>query len=910
MPRSLRFPRFQPRGGLIALALLFAGAAVLRADDEMCIRCESDITLSGDFAHYKTCSLVAGAALRDAPAFAEEIAGRKFSITVPNLPAGRYTIVVGEAESEAKAAGERRFDITCGRTVIARNVDIFARAHGANRFCTIQGTVDHPADSVAGPLVVTFTASKGLAKFNKFAIRDISQSDIVELSAPELADPFSVAAQRPPLVTGPALWRDPDQPLAARVRDLIRRLSLAEKVQQLRNTTPSIPRLGIPAYDYWSEGLHGVAMAGVATVFPQAIGMAATWDQPLLHAEGDVIATEARAKFNDYAAHHDGGSKAHYGLTFWSPNVNIFRDPRWGRGQETYGEDPFLTGQLAVAYIHGLQGDDPHYVKAFACAKHFAVHSGPEPLRHVFNAVPSEEDLYDTYLPQFEAAVREGHVGGVMGAYSSLYGVPDCASAFLLTKTLRDQWGFTGYVVSDCGAIRNIHTDHKYVATAEEAAAAALKAGCDICCGGDYNALVRAVQHNLVTEADIDRALTDILTIRFRLGLFDPPERVPYSRIGIDQNDTPAHEALALKVAEESMVLLKNDGVLPLDRSRIHRIAVIGANADSVQVLVGNYRGTPARPVTILAGIKAVAGPGIAVDYVKGGPLALRADGSNRPDAAETAAAVAAANAADVVIYVGGISSWFEGEETKEANGYIGFHGGDRTAIELPAVQTDLLKTLRATGKPVVFVNCSGSAMAMPWEAEHLAAIVQAWYPGEQGGRAVAEVLFGNVNPAGRLPVTFYRSTRDLPPFEDYAMANRTYRYFHGTPLYPFGYGLSYTQFQYRHARVAVSTERGRPELAVSVTVANTGARTGDEVVQVYARPPHARESESLCAFTRVHLAAGGSQVVRLTVPATALRRWDSAAHRYVIPNGQWSIRVGASAADIRQTATVAVGHL
>ena len=399
-------------------------------------------------------------------------------------------------------------------------------------------------------------------------------------------------------------------------------MSLAEKVAQLKNAAPAIRRLGLPAYNYWSEALHGVAANGNATVFPQAIGMAATWDPALIREEASVIGIEGRAKFNDYASKHNGNAKWFGGLTFWSPNINIFRDPRWGRGQETYGEDPFLTGAIGVAFIRGLQGDDTRYFKAVACAKHYAVHSGPEPERHRFDAVPPERDLYETYLPHFEMAVREGHVGGVMGAYNSVNGVPACASSFLLTDLLRKQWGFDGYIVSDCGAIHNIwgQGEHHYVATPEEAAADAVKAGCNLCCGGDYNALAGAVQKGLISEKEIDQALYYTLWTRFRLGLFDPPENCSYAKIGIDQNDTPEHEALALKVAEEAVVLLKNDGLLPLDRSKIKRIAVIGPNADSASMLEGNYNGKAARPVTILSGIKKVAGPDIEVTFAAGCP--------------------------------------------------------------------------------------------------------------------------------------------------------------------------------------------------------------------------------------------------------------------------------------------------
>ncbi|MBU6411315.1 MAG: glycoside hydrolase family 3 C-terminal domain-containing protein, partial [Verrucomicrobia bacterium] len=580
-----------------------------------------------------------------------------------------------------------------------------------------------------------------------------------------------------------------------------------------------------------------------------------------------------------------------------------FRDPRWGRGQETYGEDPFLSGQLAVQFIGGLQGDDPKYIKAMACAKHFDVHSGPEPLRHTINLDPPQRDFYDTYLPQFEAAVRQGHVGGVMGAYNSLFGKPCCANPFLLTDLLRKQWGFDGYIVSDCGAIHNIWAEHHYVATPEEAAAVAVKAGTDICCGGDYNALLKAVQKGLITEREIDGALAYALTARFRLGLFDPPDLVPWSKIGMDQNDTPAHEALALKVAEESIVLLKNNGLLPLGRAKIKRIAVIGPNADSVPVLVGNYNGTPARPVTLLAGIRAVAGPGIEVTYAPGCPIALRLDGSNAPGPKMLADAVAAAKSADVVVYVGGITAQYESEESSRANVFVGFHGGDRTRIELPAVQTELLKALQATGRPVIFVNCSGSAMAMPWEAAHLPAIVQAWYPGEQGGRAVAEALFGVVNPAGRLPVTFYRSTRDLPPFDDYSMANRTYRYFTGKPLFAFGHGLSYTRFSYRDAGLDRSQYTAGDTARISFILENTGGRDGDEVAQVYFRQVHPDEPRprlALCGFTRLHLDRGSSAKITINIPMERLRCWNTVQRQYVVEPGKYEFLIGAASDDIR----------
>ncbi|MES1166995.1 MAG: glycoside hydrolase family 3 C-terminal domain-containing protein, partial [Pseudomonadota bacterium] len=462
------------------------------------------------------------------------------------------------------------------------------------------------------------------------------------------------------------------------------------------------------------------------------------------------------------------------GLTYWTPNVNIFRDPRWGRGQETYGEDPFLTAEIGIQFVKGIQGDDPNYVLAMACAKHFAVHSGPEPTRHSFDAVISERDLFDTYLPQFERIVREGKVAGVMSAYNAINGVPVSASAFLLTDLLRQRWGFEGYVVSDCDAIRDIYGErqHHYVKTAEEAAAAAVKAGCNLCCGGDYNALVRAVQQGLVTEQDIDGALYHALWTRFRLGLFDPAAKVPFSKYTLLDNDIPEHDQVALELARQSIVLLKNDGVLPLDRSKLKQLAVIGPNAASKSMLEGNYHGTPTRAVSILDGIRAVASKDFKVTYAMGSPITTKTaiapwsgqDNTTTRSVAELKAeALESAAQADVIVYVGGITAGQEGESF------------DRDSIELPEEQRDLLQSLHATGKPVVMVNCSGSAMALAWEDANLPAILQAWYPGQEGGRAVAEVLFGVVNPSGHLPVTFYRATADLPDFSDYSMKNRTY---------------------------------------------------------------------------------------------------------------------------------------
>lgn len=897
--------------GLLAVAAwslmsLGFGVPATFAADEFCASCGQQVSLSGQFTHGKISpAVVIEGAGDNAQAFREEIDGTNFSVTITHLPAGKYTIVIGEVETLVSAPGERLFDVTSGDVALCRRFDIVATAGGVRKVCDIIGTVEHEDDSIKGPLSVSFEGVKNAAKFNTLEVKDASGASVVAFSASEMADAFSTAAVRIPEVSDPPIWRDPSQPLSARENDLIRRMSLAEKVGQLQNTAPGIPRLGLPAYDYWSEALHGVAANGIATVFPQAIGMAATWDAPLLHQEASTIGIEGRAKFNDYTSRHNGNARRFGGLTFWSPNVNIFRDPRWGRGQETYGEDPFLTGTLAVAFIHGLQGDNPHYVLAMACAKHFAVHSGPEPERHRFNAVPPVRDLYETYLPQFEMAVRDGHVGGVMGAYNALDGVPDCANSFLLGDILRKQWKFTGYIVSDCDAIHNIWSrqDHHYVATPEAAAAAAVKAGCNLCCGRDYNSLVRAVQEGLVTEKEIDQALAYTLGTRFKLGLFDPPGQCPYDRIGIDQNDTLEHQSLALKVAEEAIVLLKNDGILPLDRAKIKRIAVIGTNAISATMLQGNYNGRAARPVTLLDGIKQAVGTNITVTFAPGCPLALLKDGSNKPTQEMTDEAIAAAKAADVVIFVSGISAQYEGEESRRANAFDGFSGGDRTRIELPSVQHDLLKALAATRKPVILVNCSGSAMAMPWEAKHLPAILQAWYPGEQGGRAVGEILFGDVNPSGHLPVTFYASTADLPDFTDYSMSNRTYRYFHGKPEFAFGHGLSYTTFKFKHGRLSAAKMPVDGTAEVHFQITNTGDRDGDEVAQVYFRHIHSKVPQpklALCGFARVQLRRGESSNVTMDVSSERLRYWSPAQGRYIVEPGKYEFLIGTASDDIR----------
>ncbi len=883
------------------LAVLGLSASAIFAADEACTSCGGKVTVSGDFTHRKE---PPGPPIAGPEAYREDVNGARFTVTVSNLPAGRYTIAISAAETTATAAGERVYDVSAGDQVLAKDFDLFVAAGGPRKAATISGTIEKSDDALRGPLQLIFNASKGHAKFNSVSIKDQAGAEVVAFAASDLADAYTLAAMVPPEVKEPAIWRDAAQSLRARANDLIRRMSLAEKVSQLKNGAPAIPRLGLPAYDYWNEALHGVANNGYATVFPEPVGAAASWNPELFRREGAIIGIEGRAKFNDYAASHNGDSKWWAGLTYWTPNINIFRDPRWGRGQETYGEDPFLTSEIGIAYVQGIQGDDPKYMLAMACAKHFAVHSGPERSRHSFNAEISERDLYDTYLSQFERVVREGKVAGVMSAYNAINGVPASANSFLLTDLVRNRWGFEGYIVSDCDAIHDIYGEkqHHFAKTAEEAAALAVKAGCNLCCGGDYNALVRAVQQGLVTEKEIDGALYQTLWTRFRLGLFDPAEQVPFSKYTLKDNDLPAHGQVALELARQSVVLLKNTGVLPLDRSKVKQIAVVGPNSDSKSMLEGNYHGSSSRPISILDGIRRLAGSDIKVTYSLGSPVTTKPgnapwskqDNTTTRTVAELKQeALALAAEADVVVYVGGITAGQEGESF------------DRESIELPAEQQDLVQALHATGKPVVMVNCSGSAMALTWEDENLPAVLQAWYPGQEGGRAVAEVLFGVVNPSGHLPVTFYRATADLPDFNDYSMKNRTYRYFSGKPLYAFGHGLSYTTFNYTHLQIAPA---GGGALTVTMEIANTGARDGDDVVQLYATPPAAsqpQEIRALCGFSRVHLKAGEKRNVAITVPSIALRRWDTAKKSYAIPSGEWNISAGASSADLRETVKV-----
>lgn len=834
------------------------------------------------------------------PFYRDEVYGLKLTATVSGLPAGKYRVVFYEMESYWSEAGERKFDISVHGQKLASDVDLFAEAGGQHKPFKIEREFEHPGDAQRGPVAFEFLAKTNYAKFNGIRIYDESGEPVACVKAEELADPQDEFGSVVPQVGEPKVWLDPKAPIDRRVDDLIARMSLREKVTQLTNTASPIPRLGVPAYDYWNECLHGVARAGVATVFPQAIGMAAMWDAPFLHEIGDIISTEARAKNNDALARGEHGR--YYGLTFWTPNINIFRDPRWGRGQETYGEDPRLTADLGVALITGLQGDDPRYLKVAACAKHFAVHSGPESLRHEFDATPPQQDLYETYLPQFEAAVKRGKVGIVMSAYNALDGTPCSADAWLLQTLLRQTWGFDGHVTSDCGAISDLELPRKVAADPAEAAAMAIKSGCDIECGNQYRALLGAAKKSLVTEKEIDTALHRVLRTRFELGQFDPPDMVTFMKIPISENDSPAHASAALKAARQSMVLLKNDGVLPLDPARLKKVAVIGENADSTEMLLGNYNGTPSHPVSILQGLRKALGRGVEVTHERGVPLALRPGETVDASSPDWKKALAAAASADVVIYVGGLSPRLEGEEMRV--NFQGFGGGDRTRIELPEPQDELLKALHATGRPVIFVNCSGSAVAMPWEAGNLPAILQAWYPGQAGGTAVAETLLGRSNPSGRLPVTFYSATSDLPAFEDYAMANRTYRYFSGRPLWAFGHGLSYTTFAYSDAALEKDRVAADATLNLTLVVKNSGERDGDEIVQVYARRKDSLPGDArkwLVGFQRVPVAAGKSAPVEFAIDAANLRRWDAGKKQYVVPAGDYELEIGASSDDIRE---------
>ena len=672
-------------------------------------------------------------------------------------------------------------------------------------------------------------------------------------------------------------------------RELVAQMTLEERAAMLRYDAPAIPRLGIPAYNWWNEALHGVARAGTATVFPQAIGMAASFDRALIRRMGEVIATEGRAKYNAQSAR--GDRDIYKGLTFWSPNVNIFRDPRWGRGHETYGEDPYLTGELGAQFVEALQEkDEKGYMKAAACAKHFAVHSGPENQRHEFNAVVSQKDFWETYLPAFEKLVTEARVEGVMGAYNRVYGEPCCGSKLLLRDILREKWGFDGYVTSDCWAILDFHEHHRVTDDVLESAALALNNGCDLNCGVSYPHAVAACERGLVSEEVITECCVHVMRTRLRLGLFDP--NCSFNQIGYDAVCCPEHIAAALDAAHESIVLLKNDGILPL--KGIRSLGVVGPNAANFTALIGNYHGTPDREDTPLNALGAEADrTGFRLHYSLGCPLTRAKDEDLAQENDRIAEALAVAEVSDAVVLFLGLDETIEGEE-QALEGDL--PGGDKESLRLPGRQQLLLEKLCETGKPVVLVMMAGSAMDLRYADEHCAAVLQAWYPGARGGTAIADVLFGRVSPSGKLPVTFYRSTEDLPPFTDYAMDNRTYRYYRGEALYPFGYGLGYADI---HLDVAKLSGDGE---SVAARLTNRSGIAGAEVVQVYVRDeqsPFAPRNPVLCGFERVALAPGETREVRIALDKNARTVVNDAGER-VHGSGHCTFYCGFSQPDAR----------
>lgn len=707
-------------------------------------------------------------------------------------------------------------------------------------------------------------------------------------------------------------YLNPALPATQRAADLVSRMTLQEKASQIINHAPAIPRLHVPAYDWWSEALHGVLLNGT-TVYPEPIGLGAAFDPKAIHNMAVDIGIEGRIKHEE--AVRKGEDTFHTGLDFWSPNVNIFRDPRWGRGQETYGEDPFMTGRMAVAYVTGLQGDDPRYYRVIATPKHFDVHSGPERTRHSANVVVSKHDEVDTYLPAFRAAIVKGHAYSVMCSYNAINGQPACANQDLLQQTLRVNWDFQGYVVSDCEAVRNIYDGHHYTDTLPQAVAVAVERGMDNEClslgkgvksDSDYapyvETYVEAVQKGYLKEADLNRALVKLFTARIKLGMFDPPSMVPYTKYPVSDLNSPAHKALALKLADESMVLLKNDGTLPLKTSGI-KIAVVGPLANQTPVLLGNYSGTPLHTVSILEGLRREFAND-TITYVPGTPFLMhvrpkpRPNGWSKEDLSPDPAAVEAANNADVVIAVVGITSHLESEEHRNQQ-EPGFDTGDRTDLQMPEPEENLIRAVAATGKPLVVVLTNGSALAVNWEHDHANAILETWYPGEEGGTAVAETLSGLNNPAGRLPVTFYKSVSQLPAFDDYSMKNRTYRYFAGKPLYPFGYGLSYTSFAFSGLDIPKKTIKAGSPLTVVATVTNTGKVAGDEVAQLYLKFPAVPGAPNIAlrGFKRVHLEPGQSQKLRFILQRRDLSIVTEAGNT-IVAAGKYTLSLGGGQPD------------
>ena len=683
---------------------------------------------------------------------------------------------------------------------------------------------------------------------------------------------------------------------------LVSRMTLEEKISQLGNNAPAIPRLGVLEYNWWNECLHGVARAGTATVFPQAIGIAATFNTSLVHEIATVISDEARAKHHEALKNKDYSQ--YKGLTFWSPNINIFRDPRWGRGHETYGEDPYLTGQIGAQFVKGLQGNDPKYLKLVATAKHFAVHSGPESERHYFNANVNDRDLWETYFPAFKDLV-DANVYSVMGAYNRVNGQSASASKYLLQDILRDKWGFKGYVVSDCGAINDIHANHKIVKTPEESAALGVITGCDLNCGGIYqNHLLESITLGLISEKEIDTAVYRLFLARMKLGMFDPAEIVSYAQIPFSVNNSEKHNELSLKTALNSMTLIKNNGVLPINTNNIKKIAVVGPNADNINALLGNYHGTPSKPVTFINGLNDYIGKRAEITYSKGVDLVKDgADGLNLL----SDSIIKDVKRADLAIFVGGLDATWEGEEMPGGINVDGFYNGDRTRIEMPEIQQNAIKAMIDTGTPVVLVLMAGSSIAFNGLEKELEAILMAWYPGQRGGNAIASVLFGDYNPGGKLPVTFYSSTSELPDFKDYNMSSGngfTYRYYKGKALYPFGHGLSYTTFKYSKLKVNKIRLTEKEKFKISFTIKNIGNYNGDEVVQVYIKNLNSEFQmpiKQLRSFERISLNKKDEKIIEFEfIPIKDLRYYNSTKQKYMVEKGSFEIQIGSSSEDIR----------
>jgi len=684
-----------------------------------------------------------------------------------------------------------------------------------------------------------------------------------------------------------------------KAKKLVSQMTLEEMASQLKYDAPAIERLDIPAYNWWNEGLHGVARAGTATMFPQAIAMAATFDDELLQKVADTAATEARAKYNAYSEEGDRG--IYKGLTMWSPNVNIFRDPRWGRGHETYGEDPYLTSRLGVAFVKGLQGDED-YLKTAACAKHYAVHSGPEALRHEFDAKVSKKDLWETYLPAFEACVEEADVEAVMGAYNRTNGEACCASRTLMQDILREKWKFKGHYVSDCWAIKDFHEHHMITKTPAESAALALKAGCDLNCGNTYLHILKAYYEGAITEADIEKSVVRLFTTRYLLGM---SENTHYDSISYDEVESIEHRELAIETARKAVVLLKNDGVLPIDKNQIKTIGVIGPNADSRAALIANYHGTSSRYKTILEGIQEAVDDSVRVYYSDGSHLSKdRTEHLAQPND-RVSEAVTVAKHSELVILCLGLDESLEGEEGDEGNAY---KSGDKVDLNLPASQMVLLEKVVAVGKPVIVCMMTGSAMNLSFAKEYANAILQVWYPGAEGGIAVADILFGKTSPSGKLPITFYESLEALPAFEDYAMKGRTYRYLEGKAQYPFGYGLTYSEITLKNAEVTVPEDlkldkadcARRFYVNVTVDICNTGDYATDEVIQIYIRnnkSEYAVKNYSLCGFKRVSLTRGETKSVEVKVSEKAFLAIDAGGNS-IFDSNDFTLYVGVSQPD------------